>query len=149
MKNNWYYIEDIDRLDSPALTVHPDRIQNNIDTMISMVKDPSRLQPHVKTYKMSEIVKMQMKSGINKFKCATIAEAEMLAISGANDVLLAYQPVGPKIDRLIELVKKYQETQFSILLDDERIATEIAEKCKKNLVLLYVYIDINNGNNRN
>ncbi len=148
MKKKWYFIEDIDRLDSPALTVYPDRIQNNINMMIGMVKDPSRLRPHVKTYKMREVVKMQMQSGINKFKCATIAEAEMLAISGAKDVLLAYQPVGPKLDRLIELVKKYQETKFSILVDDENVALEVAEKCKKHLVLLNVYIDINNGNNR-
>jgi len=86
MKSKWYLIKGIERLDSPALTVHPERIQHNIDMMIAMVKDPHRLRPHVKTYKMSEIVSMQLRSGIRKFKCATIAEAEMLAMTSAPDV---------------------------------------------------------------
>lgn len=38
-------------------------------------------------------------AGITAFKGATIAEIELLASVGAKDVLLAYQPVGPKIDR--------------------------------------------------
>ncbi len=42
-----------------------------------------RLVPHVKTHKMAEIVKMQIDAGISKLKCATIAEAEMLANAGA------------------------------------------------------------------
>ena len=48
-----------------------------------------------------------LEAGIKKFKCATIAEAEMLALAEAPDVLLAYQPVGPKADRLVHLIDKY------------------------------------------
>jgi D-serine deaminase-like pyridoxal phosphate-dependent protein len=46
-------------------------------------------------------------AGITKFKCATIAEAEMLGMIKAPDVVLAYQPLGPKLFRFIELVKKF------------------------------------------
>jgi D-serine deaminase-like pyridoxal phosphate-dependent protein len=41
---------------------------------------------------MIEVAQMFIEEGINRFKCATIAEADMLAIAGAEDVLLAYQP---------------------------------------------------------
>ena len=41
---------------------------------------------------MIEVAQMFLEEGINRFKCATIAEADMLAIAGAEDVLLAYQP---------------------------------------------------------
>ena len=44
-----------------------------------------------------------MKHGISKFKCATISEAEMVARCGANDILLAMQPVGPIIERFFSL----------------------------------------------
>ena len=50
---------------------------------------------------------MQLDQGITKFKCATIAEAEMVAACGAPDVLLAYQPVGPNVNRLIQLVRTF------------------------------------------
>ena len=62
-----------------------------------------RLRPHVKTHKLPEVIRRQLVLGIRKFKCATIAEAEMLAECGCRDVLLAYQPVGPNIHRLWEL----------------------------------------------
>ena len=60
-------------------------------------------------------------------KGATIAEAEMLAMAGAPDVLLAYQPVGPKIRRLRALTRKYPKTTFSCLVDDATAAASIAE----------------------
>ena len=44
---------------------------------------------------------MQMDQGITKYKCATIAEAEMVAACWPPDVLLAYQPVGPNIERFV------------------------------------------------
>ena len=57
-----------------------------------MIDDVQRLRPHVKTHKTKEASLLMMHSGINKFKCATIAEAEMLGMVAAPDVLLAYQP---------------------------------------------------------
>ena len=41
----------------------------------------------------------------------TIAEAEMLAQCNAPDVLLAYQPLGPKLNRFVSLIKKYPATK--------------------------------------
>ena len=64
------------------------------------------LRPHVKTHKMPEIVRLQMKHGIGKFKCATIAEAEMTAECGAKDILLAYQPVGPEYQKVFRSEKE-------------------------------------------
>src|ERR1700741_5200154 len=102
-KNKWWLISNIDETDSPALVIYPDRVKKNIDLLISMTGDVNRLRPHVKTHKTSEAALLQMEAGIKKFKCATIAEAEMLAGIKAADILLAYQPVGPKISRLISL----------------------------------------------
>jgi D-serine deaminase-like pyridoxal phosphate-dependent protein len=148
MRNKWFLIQGVEELDTPALTIHPDRIQYNIDMMIAMVKDPGRLRPHVKTYKMPEIVKLQMQSGIRKFKCATIAEAEMLALAEAPDVLLAFPLTGPKLDRFMKLIVKYPGTKFSAIVDRESGAKDLADKAVSFLSTVDVYIDINNGNNR-
>lgn len=63
--NVWYWIDNEDDVSSPALLVYPDRIENNIKKMISVVQDPEVLRPHVKTHKTPEIVSLQMKHGIS------------------------------------------------------------------------------------
>jgi D-serine deaminase-like pyridoxal phosphate-dependent protein len=146
--NPWYHISNIDEIDSPALIIYPERVRKNIDILKGMIDDPGRLRPHAKTHKTKEAALLLMAAGISKFKCATIAEAEMLALVKAPDVLLAYQPVGPKARRLISLIKKYPATKFSCLVDDITIAKSLAEEALKNNISLPVYIDLNVGMNR-
>ncbi|HEY4150866.1 MAG TPA: D-TA family PLP-dependent enzyme [Chitinophagaceae bacterium] len=147
-ETNWYTIENIEDIDSPALFVYPDRVKENIRDAIKMVAGPSVLRPHVKTSKMSEVGKLLLNHGITKFKCATIAEAEMLAMIGAGDVLLAYQPVGPKILRLLQLTRTYPSTVFSCLLDNIDNARHLNEVCAAQNSVLPVYIDLNIGMDR-
>ena len=109
----WYHISNVGEVDSPALVIYPDRVKKNVAMLVSMIDDVKRLRPHVKTHKTKEAALLQMDAGIAKFKCATIAEAEMLGSIRAPDVLLAYQPLGPKVDRFITLIKKYPGTRYS------------------------------------
>jgi D-serine deaminase-like pyridoxal phosphate-dependent protein len=145
---DWYTIDDIDQLDSPALVVYPDNVKYNIDVAINMVGDVSRLRPHIKTHKSKEPVLLQMEAGINKFKCATIAEAEVLGMCGAADVLLAYQPIGPKLKRFINLIEKYPATQYSCLVDNIAAAEVISVEALAGGLQIPVYIDLNVGMNR-
>ena len=105
MSENWFEIKNIKELDSPALVVFPERVKHNIQLAIDMIGDVSRLRPHIKTNKSPDVAKLMLGAGITKFKCATIAEAEMLAQCDAPNVLLAYQPLGPKLNRFISLIK--------------------------------------------
>jgi D-serine deaminase-like pyridoxal phosphate-dependent protein len=146
--NHWYEIENPEQVDSPALLVYPDRVKENIRILKRMIDDPLRLRPHVKTNKCKEAAQLMMQAGIHKFKCATIAEAEMLGMCKAADVLLAYQPVGPKLQRFIALIKKYSETKFSCLTDNKESAKEMSDEFIKNKLTVAVYIDLNVGQNR-
>jgi len=92
----WYTIINADTLDTAALAIYPDRVKKNIDALVRSIDDPARLRPHIKTHKSSEVAKWMMAAGISKFKCATIAEAEILATAGAADVLLPISPLVPK-----------------------------------------------------
>jgi len=144
----WYTIENIDSIDSPALVVYPERIKANIAAALGMVSHPGVLRPHAKTSKISEVAKLLQNAGVTKFKCATIAEAEMLALAGAKDVLLAYQPVGPKLLRLLQLIKAYPATVFSCLADSIANARHLSEVCAAQNTPLHVFIDLNIGMNR-
>lgn len=145
----WYELAQPETLDSPALLVFPERVKHNIQTALNMLDgNVDRLQAHIKTCKSAEPINMMLAAGIYKFKCATIAEAELLATCHAPQVLLAYQAIGPKLKRLIELVKKFPATSFSFLTDNLTSAKEQAEICKASGIRGSVYIDINVGMNR-
>src|SRR5438874_5596254 len=85
--------------------------------MIRVAGSAGRLRPHCKTHKMREIVQMQLARGIVKHKCATIAEAEMLAEAGAKDIFWAYNPVGPNIGRVARFVQKFPAVRLAVTGD--------------------------------
>jgi D-serine deaminase-like pyridoxal phosphate-dependent protein len=145
---NWYQIDNADEISSPALLVYPDRIESNIRKLIEIAGGVDLLRPHVKTHKMSEIIKMQMKHGINKFKCATVSEAEMVARCGAPDILLAIQPVGPNIERFFKLKQEFDKIKFSCIADNEQVIIQLSDMARKTGLETHVWLDINNGMNR-
>lgn len=136
-------------LPSPALLVFPDRIAANIRRMIDMAGGPERLMPHVKTHKMAPVVKMQLEQGITRFKCATLAEARMVAEAGASDILLAYQLNAPMAAAFVDLQHAYPTIKLASLTDNlasarlmnDLHATYPGSKAK-------LYIDIDNGMHR-
>ena len=145
----WFELSQTELTDSPALLVFPERVKHNIQTALQMVNgNVDRLQPHIKTCKSAEPIKLMMAAGIYKFKCATIAEAELLVTCGAKEVLLAYQAIGPKLKRLIELIRDFPATSFSFLTDNLYSAKQQAEAFASNNIVGLVYIDINVGMNR-
>lgn len=144
----WYQIADTDHIVSPSLLLYPDRIEKNIQLMVEMIGDVGRLRPHIKTHKTKEIIDMQMKYGIQKFKCATIAEAELLGQCGAKDILLAIQPAGANISRFFELIKQYPRSKFSTIVDNATTITQISKIASSKKIKIPLFLDLNTGMNR-
>lgn len=143
-----YFIADSDRLYSPALVFFKDLIVQNLAQMVRMVGDPSRLRPHVKTHKTRQIVGLGLEAGITKHKCATIAEAEMLASCGVPDVLLAYNPVGPNCQRLARLIQAYPKCRFSVLVDHPEGVRQLSAALAATGASVDVVLDLNVGMQR-
>lgn len=100
-------------LPSPSLLVYPHIIASNLAAMIRIAGTPDRLRPHCKTHKMREVIALQLELGITRHKCATLAEAEMLAGCGVTDILLAYNVVGPNIGRVVRLLERWPAVRFA------------------------------------
>jgi D-serine deaminase-like pyridoxal phosphate-dependent protein len=148
LNDRWYELDNPSEVCSPALLVYPDRIEENIRRMIKTARGAKHLRPHVKTHKMAEVVMLQMKHGITKFKCATIAEAEMVAKCGAADILLAMQPVGPNLERFFKLKQAFVESKISCITDNEEIIIQLSDMARKTGLETHVWLDINVGMNR-
>ena len=146
MPGDWFTITNPTEVDSPALLVYPNRVEANIRAAVALAGGPDKLRPHVKTHKMRAVTELLLAAGIHQFKCATIAEAEVLAQAGAPDVLLAYPVVGPKVARLKALTERYPATRFSCLVDNIVAARHLSVVFSGKPI--DVFIDLNVGMNR-
>lgn len=144
----WYEVSNVSDVASPALLLYPDRIAENVRRMIRLVGDVSRLRPHIKTHKSPDVLRIQLDQGIAKFKCATIAEAEMAATTGVPDVLIAYQMLGPNIGRMLELTRKFPATRFSCVVDDGATIRALGGAFDAAGRKLDVYLDLDCGQHR-
>jgi len=120
-------VEDVADLPSPALLVYRGRVEANLRRMVTLAGGVHRLRPHIKTHKMPDLVRLQLDLGITRFKCATIAEAEMAAMCGVPDLLLAYPLVGPNARRFAELIAAFPRTRFSATGDAAEGLAALAE----------------------
>lgn len=138
----------LDSVESPSVLVFEDRVRQNIKEMIRVAGGVERLRPHCKTHKMTAVIQLLLDAGIVRHKAATVAEAEMLATAGVKDVALAYNPVGPNIPRVVALVQKFPETDFSVTADHPGPLTRLARAAADAGVSVGVLMDINVGQNR-
>ncbi len=146
--SDWFTVQNAGEVASPALLLYPERIRENIRRMIRVAGGTSRLRPHIKTHKLAEVMRLQLEEGITKFKCATIAEAEMAASAGAKDVLIAYPMVGPNAARLRELVRAFPATSFTCVADDASAIRTLSKTFSEAGHPLDVLLDVDCGQHR-
>ncbi|HEY1049379.1 MAG TPA: D-TA family PLP-dependent enzyme [Prosthecobacter sp.] len=144
----WFHIENEAEIASPALLLYRERIEYNLQLMLEIAGGPERLRPHVKTHKLLPLIQRQVKLGITKFKTSTIAEAEMCAAGGAQDVLLAMPCVGPNAHRLALLAQRFPETQFSAIADHEATLRTLATAAQQQGVALGAFLELDCGMGR-
>jgi len=132
-------------IDTPALVVDIQKLQNNIRKMADFFKDKTaNIRPHFKTPKTVAIAKMQLEAGAAGITCAKVSEAEVLAGAGIKDILIANEVVGKtKIKRLIKLIKKGAELKVAV--DSAENIKELSMLAKSSKVEIGVLVDINVG----
>jgi D-serine deaminase-like pyridoxal phosphate-dependent protein len=143
-----FSIHDTSSIITPALVVFQDVLRDNLDEMIRVAGDVSRLRPHCKTHKMMQVVQMQIELGITMHKCATFAEAEMLAQAGVTDIFLAYNLVGPNIKRAVVFRQAYPEVALSVTADHSLPIGQLDEAMQLAGLEIDVLLDVDSGQHR-
>ena len=144
----WYKPKNESSIFTPAVLVYPDRIQENIRRLISIAGSSQRLRPHVKTHKMGEVIKLQVEQGIQKFKCATLSEVEMVAENGGLDVLLAYPTLGPGIGRFLDMMERYPKVKMAVTVDSTMACENLSDVAGGRGKVVPVFVDLDNGMHR-
>lgn len=134
-------------LDTPALIVDLDRLEQNIRSMAEIAKAGGKsLRPHTKTHKTPEIARMQVDAGAVGLTVAKLGEAEVLADHGFLDLFIANQIIGaPKFERLFALM---QRAKVIVGVDGNENFQMLAEAAEKAKVKVSVRMEIDTGHHR-
>lgn len=143
-----YRAADPSRIPTPSLLVYPDRVRANIARAVAVAGGPERLRPHVKTHKCPEILAAQRAAGISRFKCATLAEAEMAARAGARDIVVAYPLVGVHIERFVRLLRAFPDAAFRPIVDHPAPLAALGEALAAAHLEVDALLDLDSGMHR-
>jgi D-serine deaminase-like pyridoxal phosphate-dependent protein len=144
----WYRPVNEAPLATPSILLFPDRIEENISRMIAIAGSADRLRPHVKTHKISEIIKLQQLNGIDSFKCATLSEVSMVAAAGGKDILLAFPLLDTSMELWFGLMDKYPASRLSLCVDSRAALTTLEHQALRKKAQLDLFVDIDNGMHR-
>jgi D-serine deaminase-like pyridoxal phosphate-dependent protein len=148
MERKIYALRDTSNIVSPALIYYRDIILVNTRRIIEMAGGAEKLWPHVKSHKTEEMIRLQIELGITRFKCATIAEAEMTAKAGGRMIILAYPLVGPNVSRFLSLAAGFGQAAFFAVGDDLRQLEILSAEAVKMGTQANVLVDVDVGMHR-
>jgi len=136
-----------EELDTPALCIDLPLMEANIARMAAYFADrPAVLRPHTKTHKSPLLAHKQIAAGAIGVTCAKLGEAEVMALAGINDILIANQIVGRrKIARLVNLAAY---TEVMVAVDDPANVAELDAAAQAKGVRLRVVLEVNIGMGR-
>jgi D-serine deaminase-like pyridoxal phosphate-dependent protein len=136
------------RVQSPALVVHLDAVRSNLARVLELCGGrPERWRAHVKSTKIPAVLAELARAGLAHFKCANTRELsvllETLARMGReeSDVLLAYPLVGPGLERLADLARRWPRARLSLLCEVPEAVAEVPAG-------VGIFVDVNPGMDR-
>lgn len=137
----------IEHIETPALILEKSVFEANMQAMQKLLAGKTlRLRPHYKSHKCAEIAHMQIASGAIGMTCAKLTEAEDLADSGIEDILIANQVVEPaKIARLAHLAHR---CRLTVCVDDEQNIDALAAAAASAGSVIHCLVEYEIGLNR-
>ena len=136
-----------EKIQTPALIIDADILEENIKYMSEFFKNKNAsLRPHVKTHKCPTIAHMQIQAGAIGMCCAKISEAEVLAASGVQSILIANEIVGTgKVFRAAALAR---HVEIIVAVDNMGNIDELAKAAEYFESTINIVIEVNVGNMR-
>ena len=133
-----------DEIDTPALVIDLDAFEYNLDRMAALLAPTNvKLRAHAKTHKSPVIAKMQIARGAVGQCVQKVAEAEILAWGGVQDILVSNEVVGAaKLARLCALSKI---AKVAVCVDDAAQVAAIEAAAADAGIRMSVLVEIDVG----
>jgi len=133
-----------DEIDTPALVIDLDAFEYNLNRMAALLAPTNvKLRAHAKTHKSPVIAKMQIARGAVGQCVQKVAEAEILAWGGVQDILVSNEVVGAaKLARLCALSKI---AKVAVCVDDAAQVAAIEAAAADAGIRMSVLVEIDVG----
>ncbi|MFN7154044.1 MAG: DSD1 family PLP-dependent enzyme [Acidovorax sp.] len=143
----------VDLIDTPALVVDLDAMDRNIQRMADFArKHQVRWRPHAKLHKSAEIALLQQRAGAQGVCVQKVAEAEVLAAGGVDDITITNQVIAmPKLHRVARLAAQLAARggRLGVAVDHaegiERLTEAMAQFGSDAGIDVLVEIDVGQG----
>lgn len=138
---------ELPELPTPFLVVDLDVMERNIERMAAYFgTSRSRLRPHMKHHKCSEISRLQLKAGCAGITCATSDEIRAAVRGGIDDILLANVLTDRK--RLASVADSARDAKVTIASDSAHAAQLASAAATDHHVHLGVVVEVDIGMHR-
>ncbi len=138
---------NLNQLSTPSLLVDLARVVSNCEVMRAKA-DASGIifRPHVKTHKTVELALLQHGGRVGPVTVSTLAEAEMLADAGFEDITYAVPVSAAKLPRCASLARRVR--QINLLIDHPLALREIEEFSRSEGAVFDLFVKIDCGYHR-
>src|ERR1044072_5152938 len=102
---------------TPVAVIDMDRIERNI-ARIQAICDAAGLAnpPHIKPHKSPVLAKLQIAAGARGITCQKLGEAEVMAQTGIDDILISYNLLGD--EKMARLGALQARTHMTVAADN-------------------------------
>ncbi|KAJ5579504.1 uncharacterized protein N7459_005489 [Penicillium hispanicum] len=142
--------DQVESLDTPSMIVDLDLMEANIQKLMNkLLPTGLHIRPHLKTTKSATLANRLVQAGAKGGCVAKVSEAEAIAATGFDDLLITCEIVGAaKVQRLVELYRNHR--QIRIVVDSDVGASAINEALASAAIEepLAVLIDLDVGLHR-
>jgi len=115
----------IQSITTPAVLIDEVIVDNNIQRVQAyMDKSDLKARPHIKTHKIPEFAKKQLKAGAIGITCQKVSEAEIFADAGIEDILLTFNIMGS--EKLEALKSLGQRITLTVVADSKETIDGLA-----------------------
>ncbi len=135
-------------LPTPALVVDLEVLERNIAEMAALAVDRGvSLRPHAKTHKSPDVALMQVQAGARGLTVATVAEAEVFAAAGFDDLFIAY-PLWVDAAKGRRLRSLLEHATVSVGVDSAESAHALAAQLGEDAAQVSLLIEVDSGHHR-
>jgi D-serine deaminase-like pyridoxal phosphate-dependent protein len=137
----------LEQLDTPALLLDLDALDENIATMAGRLRARGvAWRPHAKAFKCPAIAHRLRKAGAIGVTVAKVSEAEVMAASGIDDILIAHLVVGPS--KTARLAALQHQADVKVTVDHPDHTEPLSAAARAAGVTIGVLVDIDLGMKR-
>ncbi|HZO71264.1 MAG TPA: DSD1 family PLP-dependent enzyme [Ktedonobacteraceae bacterium] len=140
--------EPLTALDTPSMIVDLNLMEANIARLKERLRQSKvNIRPHLKTVKSPDLARILIAAGAIGGCVAKVSEAEVMAQTGIEDLLITSEIVGkPKLARLVELARHHPKVKT--VVDSEVGARALNQAMQEAQLHINVLIELNVGQNR-